>query len=476
MIKIENFNNATVAEQARAYADTYSKSRSFIPAITGIYTPDDPYTAGIVRVHELLGEHPTLLHPSNGRCGFATIQADGTTFKAGNIETSAPDNLTGKVMTPTGRAGVVTRVDDSSFMGGSSTYAGRHAWQFTCASTHTVIANKPRIQINSYPLAPYRRYVVDLSIRLDGTWPFEITADQGGSGLPKSDGLFAQIHQYDANNPIPYDQDEGNPIILATLSGSRATIVHDGIAEGMGRTLDPSAQIPSASAATATTGGTIAASTLCSYQVCAVYGDLSYSKPSVITTVTTGAGSTNSNTITWAAVTGAIMYVVYGRTTTTVNGTTVAATKLGDTTALTFTDTGAAGVAPAAPVASGTSKYIQFGSSDKLSAQWRLNSVPMIASKYHDFRFDFFLDTKGIQDGGRGFLRVWKDHVLIHDSNSATLWPTISNGVLLEAAFKFGWYQFGASSGTDNTTLNSTAGMSRSRILYIRRASISEAL
>lgn len=97
-------------------------------------------------------------------------------------------------------------------------------------------------------------------------------------------------------------------------------------------------------ATTSTTGGTgLAASTAYFYEVTALNG-ISESLASNEKTVTTGLGSTNSNTVNWAAVTGAIGYRIYRGTTT--GGENVFYT-VGAVT--TFVDTGAANAAGSPP-------------------------------------------------------------------------------------------------------------------------------
>jgi len=94
---------------------------------------------------------------------------------------------------------------------------------------------------------------------------------------------------------------------------------------------------------TSTTGGTIAASTTLWYIIIPVfpgggvglppYPFQAYTSPSITTGSTT---ATNSNGLTWSAVAGAISYNVYSNTV----GSYYGAGLIGNTTALTFTDTG----------------------------------------------------------------------------------------------------------------------------------------
>lgn len=97
---------------------------------------------------------------------------------------------------------------------------------------------------------------------------------------------------------------------------------------------------------TSTTGGTIAASTTLTYGVTArnAQGE---STESATTQITTGSGSTNSNTVAWAAVTGATSYNVYQ-----------GGLLIGSTSSLSFVDTGyPQGVAAPTVNGTGTQNY-----------------------------------------------------------------------------------------------------------------------
>ena len=100
------------------------------------------------------------------------------------------------------------------------------------------------------------------------------------------------------------------------------------------------------SCTTATTGGSLGAALATSYKVTAV-NSIGETIGSTAATVTTGAGTTNKVTVTWTAVTGAISYKVYGRT----SGSEL---YLATTTDLSFVDTGLITPAGAIPVASAT--------------------------------------------------------------------------------------------------------------------------
>lgn len=84
---------------------------------------------------------------------------------------------------------------------------------------------------------------------------------------------------------------------------------------------------------TASTGGTLSASTTYSYEVTAVNSLGFETNVSSSDSVTTGLSSTNTATIGWAASPGAVSYNVYGRTSTSY-------LKIANTIALTYTDTG----------------------------------------------------------------------------------------------------------------------------------------
>ncbi|HET6220168.1 MAG TPA: hypothetical protein VFE27_24280 [Acidobacteriaceae bacterium] len=101
---------------------------------------------------------------------------------------------------------------------------------------------------------------------------------------------------------------------------------------------------------TATTGGTIAASTQVCYRITATNAN-GETLPGAQTCVTTGSGtSTNTATITWLQVRGATGYKVYGRTT----GAELFMSTIGAGTTLTFTDTGSITPSGALPGANTT--------------------------------------------------------------------------------------------------------------------------
>lgn len=117
---------------------------------------------------------------------------------------------------------------------------------------------------------------------------------------------------------------------------------------GMSETLNAALATPvNAAFTTSTTGGSLAATTAYWYRVSAInaYGE---TLASAETSITTGAGATNTVTVNWGAVAGATGYKVYGRTT---GGQLLIAT-VGAVT--TYTDTGSITPAGALPTANTT--------------------------------------------------------------------------------------------------------------------------
>ena len=126
---------------------------------------------------------------------------------------------------------------------------------------------------------------------------------------------------------------------------------------------------------TSTLGGTgLAAATPYFYKVTATLAG-GETGPSTEVTITTGAGGTNSNTITWAAVANATGYTVYRGTAT--NAENVGYVVAGGAT-VSFVDTGAAGSAispPAQPVAATAS--IQPTFADRVTPDSTVAAVPV---------------------------------------------------------------------------------------------------
>lgn len=126
---------------------------------------------------------------------------------------------------------------------------------------------------------------------------------------------------------------------------------------------------------TSTSGGTgLAAATQYFYKVTATLPG-GETGPSAEVNVTTGAGGTNSNTVTWASVANATGYTVYRGTAT--NAENVGYVVAGGGT-VTFLDTGAAGSAispPAQPVAATAS--IQPTFNDRQTPDTTVAAVPV---------------------------------------------------------------------------------------------------
>lgn len=118
---------------------------------------------------------------------------------------------------------------------------------------------------------------------------------------------------------------------------------------------------------TSTAGGTLTTGLSHNYKVTALVGNVE-SLPSVVSnTVVTGAGSTNSNTVNWTAVTGATGYRVYGRTTAS---WLLIATVSGQGT-ITYIDTGA--ITPTGAIPDATNVALDLQSSPGLI----INAVPL---------------------------------------------------------------------------------------------------
>lgn len=104
------------------------------------------------------------------------------------------------------------------------------------------------------------------------------------------------------------------------------------------------------SVTTSTTGGSLPAATVCSYRVSAI-NSTGETDASAAVTVTTGAGSTNSNTVNWSAISFASGYKIYGRT----GGSELLIAEVGNVTS--YVDTGSitpAGALPASNTTNGT--------------------------------------------------------------------------------------------------------------------------
>ena len=100
----------------------------------------------------------------------------------------------------------------------------------------------------------------------------------------------------------------------ATLAGALnfgGNLIEDYAEQAASTAVDAFALPGSPAVSTSATGGTLAASTAYTYELEAVYPN-GYSGPTAAVSVTTGTGTTNSNTITWTVPSGATSVNVYG--------------------------------------------------------------------------------------------------------------------------------------------------------------------
>ena len=155
---------------------------------------------------------------------------------------------------------------------------------------------------------------------------------------------------------------------------------------------------------TSATGGTLAASTAYSYELEAVYAD-GTSGPTATVAVTTGTGTTNSNTITWTIPSGATSVNVYGNIAGSLG---LLANVAGGGTS--YTDTGA--VTPGAAVPTVQSQTIDFslGSVQQIT----LNTSSAITFKNVPAAGVASMTLYITQGTGGSFLITWP---------TGTLWP-----------------------------------------------------
>lgn len=155
---------------------------------------------------------------------------------------------------------------------------------------------------------------------------------------------------------------------------------------------------------TSATGGTLAASTTYTYALTAVYAD-GTSGPTATVAVTTGTGTTNSNTITWTVPSGAVSVNVYGNIAGSLG---LLANVAGGATS--YTDTGS--VTPGAAVPTIQSQTIDFslGSVQQIA----LNASSAIAFSNVPASGVASMTLYITQGTGGSFLITWP---------SGTLWP-----------------------------------------------------
>lgn len=185
-----------------------------------------------------------------------------------------------------------------------------------------------------------------------------------------------------------------------SMAGNQIQDYAEGVASA---TINAFALPGSPAVTTSATGGTLAASTAYSYVLEAVYAN-GQSGPTTAVAVTTGTGTTNSNTVTWTVPSGATSVNVYGRVSGSLG---LLANVAGGGTS--YTDTGSAtpGVAPP----SVQSQTIPFGASVQ---QITLNVSSAIAFSGVPASGVASMTLYITQGTGGSFVVTWP---------SGTLWP-----------------------------------------------------
>lgn len=174
---------------------------------------------GVNRLHELTGAMTTLLHPTTGKFGFATIQGNGAQFAPSGIVIGGSSYSAGGLdgVYNAGITGLFERIDDDAFIGGSGEQApvgNQSVWKLSCLTTHKGINGGTRTEIVGYPLQFYKRYIFDYSFRLENIG----NGFDFGQSDDKGMGIF-QVHQqsgYTGNNQLG-----GSPPVQIYLTGSK---------------------------------------------------------------------------------------------------------------------------------------------------------------------------------------------------------------------------------------------------------------
>jgi hypothetical protein len=187
------------------------------------------------------------------------------------------------------------------------------------------------------------------------------------------------------------------------------------------------------SVTTATTGGTLPAATVNSYRVSAI-NETGETLASTAVTVTTGAGSTNSNTVNWGAVSFASGYKVYGRT----GGSELLIAEVGEVTS--YVDTGSVTPAGALPASNTTNGTGEATSSTIMiaggaSALIGLQTTAKIPVSPH---FEVRVATNANQSL-YALLNADRPHVLVQAPSASALTLTVKRPAL-DAGFDTGVY------------------------------------
>lgn len=163
----------------------------------------------------------------------------------------------------------------------------------------------------------------------------------------------------------------GNGTLTLTSGTVTDTVLGNGI--NVGPYTNPPYTV---SVATATTGGTLPASTAYEYVITCVTASGLETNTSSSVSVTTGSGTaTNENTITWNAVPNAASYNVYGRTSSSL-------LKIANTTSTSYTDTGS--ITPSGSPPSANQTFIgiinSFTNSTTVGVNTSNGSVPVFTA------------------------------------------------------------------------------------------------
>lgn len=153
-----------------------------------------------------------------------------------------------------------------------------------------------------------------------------------------------------------------------------------------------------ATAATATTGGSLPTGTLYAYQIVAYNAAGTSTASAISNQVTTGAGGTNANTLTLTTLSGAIGYLVFRRT-----GGSGSAFLIGSTTTTSFVDTGQPQSASITTSSLGVQTASQSSSSGNFVTETRTTTgttLTIVSTSPPQFRSD---GTYGLWMRVRGF-------------------------------------------------------------------------
>lgn len=172
--------------------------------------------------------------------------------------------------------------------------------------------------------------------------------------------------------PLRTARKAGDTVSYRDTLGRTENVVINGIAGAA-----PTAPTPT----TSTSGGTLAATTTFGYKLTAIVGGVETQSSTQVTQLT-GAGATNTVTLTWTGtpVTGATAYRVYGRTQ---GGPWGLLTEVTSATTV-YVDTGAATPGVAAP---STTTHVGFRGMDELLRPAVVKAITMKDTNAYFFRY-----------------------------------------------------------------------------------------